>query len=164
MQYTCAPRRLTPRQRFRQFEPSWFLRGHTTSLLASVIEKEDVKDVRCGIVIESAAHSQFDLGAGQVQRQIVSRCVRSRQCSNSRVSVNWVSRGRARPSHRRAAPRTSCGDNWEKASDSGLFVPASDKKVTGLVGSSVSMNQAEPGRVTVLTSEKREWPRILSKR
>lgn len=39
---------LTPRQRFRQLEPSWFRRGQTTSLLASVTEKEDVRFERGG--------------------------------------------------------------------------------------------------------------------
>ena len=42
--------RLTPMQRLRQLEPSWFRSGQTTSLLASVIEKDEVKDDRGGIL------------------------------------------------------------------------------------------------------------------
>lgn len=34
----------------RQLEPSWLRRGQTTSLLESVIEKDDVKDDRGGIL------------------------------------------------------------------------------------------------------------------
>lgn len=34
---------LTPRHLFRQLEPSWFLNGQTTSLLASEAENELVK-------------------------------------------------------------------------------------------------------------------------
>ena len=41
---------LTPMQRLRQLEPSWFRRGQTTSLLASVIEKDEVKEDRGGIL------------------------------------------------------------------------------------------------------------------
>ena len=37
-------------QRLRQLEPSWFRSGQTTSLLASVIEKEEVKADRGGIL------------------------------------------------------------------------------------------------------------------
>jgi hypothetical protein len=40
---------LTPRQRFRQAEPSWFFSGHTTSLVASETEKELVKEDLGGI-------------------------------------------------------------------------------------------------------------------
>jgi hypothetical protein len=40
---------LTPIQRFRHEDPSWFRKGHTTSLLASVTEKLEVKDDRGGI-------------------------------------------------------------------------------------------------------------------
>jgi len=40
---------LTPKQRFRQLEPSWFVRGQTTSLLASVSEKELVREERGGM-------------------------------------------------------------------------------------------------------------------
>lgn len=43
-------RRLTPKHLFRQFEPSLFFKGQTTSLLASVTEKELVKDARGGMV------------------------------------------------------------------------------------------------------------------
>lgn len=43
-------RKLTPMQRLRQLEPSWFRSGQTTSLLASVIEKEEVKADRGGIL------------------------------------------------------------------------------------------------------------------
>lgn len=42
--------RLTPMHRLRQLEPSWFRRGQTTSLLESVMEKEDVKVERGGIL------------------------------------------------------------------------------------------------------------------
>lgn len=41
---------LTPMQRLRQLEPSWFRKGQTTSLLESVIENEDVKEDRGGIL------------------------------------------------------------------------------------------------------------------
>jgi hypothetical protein len=41
---------LTPRQRLRQLEPSWFRKGQTTSLLASETEKDDVNEDRGGIV------------------------------------------------------------------------------------------------------------------
>ena len=37
-------------QRFRQLEPSWLRNGQTTSLLESVIEKEDVRDDLGGIL------------------------------------------------------------------------------------------------------------------
>jgi hypothetical protein len=37
-------------QRLRQLEPSWFRRGQTTSLLASVIEKDEVREDRGGIL------------------------------------------------------------------------------------------------------------------
>lgn len=40
---------LTPRHRFRQLLASWLRSGHTTSLLASVTEKEEVRDWRGGI-------------------------------------------------------------------------------------------------------------------
>lgn len=41
---------LTPRHRLRQLEPSLFFKGHTTSLLASVTEKELVSELRGGMV------------------------------------------------------------------------------------------------------------------
>lgn len=44
---------LTPIQRLRQLEPSWFRRGQTTSLFESVIENEDVKEDRGGILTQS---------------------------------------------------------------------------------------------------------------
>lgn len=37
-------------QRFLQLDPSWLRSGQTTSLFASVIEKDDVKDDRGGIL------------------------------------------------------------------------------------------------------------------
>jgi hypothetical protein len=37
-------------QRLRQLEPSWFRSGQTTSLFASVIEKDDVRDDLGGIL------------------------------------------------------------------------------------------------------------------
>lgn len=37
-------------QRFLQLDPSWLRSGQTTSLFASVIEKEDVKDDLGGIL------------------------------------------------------------------------------------------------------------------
>ena len=40
---------LTPRHRFRQLDPSWFLNGQTTSLLASDAEKEAVNEVLGGM-------------------------------------------------------------------------------------------------------------------
>lgn len=42
--------RLTPRQRLRQLEPSWFSSGQTTSLLASVMENDEVSEDRGGIL------------------------------------------------------------------------------------------------------------------
>jgi hypothetical protein len=39
-------------QRLRQLEPSWLRSGQTTSLFASVIEKDDVRDDLGGIVDE----------------------------------------------------------------------------------------------------------------
>lgn len=36
--------------RFRQLDPSWLCSGQTTSLLESVIEKEDVNEDRGGIL------------------------------------------------------------------------------------------------------------------
>lgn len=41
---------LTPIQRLRQLEPSWLRSGQTTSLFASVIEKDDVRDDLGGIL------------------------------------------------------------------------------------------------------------------
>lgn len=38
-------------QRLRQLEPSWFRKGQTTSLLASVIEKDEVREDRGGILL-----------------------------------------------------------------------------------------------------------------
>lgn len=43
-------RQLTPKQRLRQLEPSLFFKGQTTSLLASVTEKELVSELRGGMV------------------------------------------------------------------------------------------------------------------
>lgn len=40
----------TPVHRFLQLEPSWLRKGQTTSLLASVMEKDDVKDDLGGIL------------------------------------------------------------------------------------------------------------------
>ena len=42
-------RMLTPRHRFRQLDPSWFLNGQTTSLLASDAEKEVVNEFLGGM-------------------------------------------------------------------------------------------------------------------
>lgn len=36
--------------RLRQLDPSWFRSGQTTSLLESVMEKDEVKDERGGIL------------------------------------------------------------------------------------------------------------------
>lgn len=47
--------KLTPIHLLRQLEPSWFRRGQTTSLLESVIEKEDVKEDRGGILTPPCA-------------------------------------------------------------------------------------------------------------
>lgn len=41
---------LTPRHRLRQLEPSLFFKGQTTSLLASVTEKELVSELLGGMV------------------------------------------------------------------------------------------------------------------
>lgn len=51
MQQTQQSRTLTPRQRLRQLEPSWLRNGHTTSLLASETEKDEVRADRGGIVL-----------------------------------------------------------------------------------------------------------------
>lgn len=48
---------LTPVQRLRQLDPSWLRSGHTTSLFASVIEKEDVRDDLGGILDGPAVHT-----------------------------------------------------------------------------------------------------------
>ena len=45
----CESTVLTPKQRFRQLEPSWPVKGQTTSLLASEAEKELVNEDRGGI-------------------------------------------------------------------------------------------------------------------
>lgn len=45
----CESAVLTPKQRFRQLEPSWPVNGQTTSLLASEAEKELVREDRGGI-------------------------------------------------------------------------------------------------------------------
>ena len=37
-------------QRFRQLEPSWLRKGQTTSLLESVIEKDEVREDLGGIL------------------------------------------------------------------------------------------------------------------
>lgn len=42
--------RRTPVHRFLQLDPSWFRKGQTTSLLASVMEKDDVKEDLGGIL------------------------------------------------------------------------------------------------------------------
>lgn len=42
--------RRTPVHRFLQLDPSWFRKGQTTSLLASVIEKDEVKEDLGGIL------------------------------------------------------------------------------------------------------------------
>ena len=47
---------LTPMQRLRQLEPSWLRNGQTTSLLASVIENEEVRDVLGGILNTVISH------------------------------------------------------------------------------------------------------------
>lgn len=41
---------LTPKQRFRQLDPSWFFNGQTTSLLTSDAENELVREDLGGIV------------------------------------------------------------------------------------------------------------------
>lgn len=46
-------------QRLRQLEPSWLRSGQTTSLFASVIEKDDVSDDRGGI-FAGGAPVEFD--------------------------------------------------------------------------------------------------------
>lgn len=48
---SCIERyRFSPMQRLRQLEPSWLRSGQTTSLFASVIEKDDVRDDLGGIL------------------------------------------------------------------------------------------------------------------
>lgn len=54
---------LTPRHRLRQLEPSLFFKGHTTSLLASVTEKELVRELRGGMVHIYA--SQYGRAGGE---------------------------------------------------------------------------------------------------
>jgi hypothetical protein len=46
---------LTPMHRFLQLEPSWFRSGQTTSLFESVIEKEEVREDRGGILTPPCA-------------------------------------------------------------------------------------------------------------
>ena len=41
---------LTPMQRFLQLEPSWLRNGQTTSLLESVMEKDEVREDLGGIL------------------------------------------------------------------------------------------------------------------
>ncbi|KAF3400928.1 hypothetical protein DPV78_004939 [Talaromyces pinophilus] len=50
-----AEGKLTPKHLFRQLEPSLFVNGHTTSLLASDTEKELVSEVRGGMVCMCAS-------------------------------------------------------------------------------------------------------------
>ena len=45
---------LTPMQRFRQLEPSWFVSGQTTSLVASETENEEVRAARGGMLLAKA--------------------------------------------------------------------------------------------------------------
>lgn len=52
-------RQLTPRHLFRQFDPSLFVNGQTTSLLASDTEKELVSEVRGGMVCISAVTTRI---------------------------------------------------------------------------------------------------------
>ena len=47
--------RLTPMQRFRQLEPSVLRSGQTTSLLASVREKDEVRELLGGILTPPCA-------------------------------------------------------------------------------------------------------------
>lgn len=51
-----AEGKLTPKHLFRQLEPSLFVNGHTTSLLASDTEKELVSEVRGGMVCMCASY------------------------------------------------------------------------------------------------------------
>lgn len=44
-------RTLTPRQRFRHWEPSLFINGHMTSLLASEVENELVREDLGGMAL-----------------------------------------------------------------------------------------------------------------
>ena len=52
-------------QRLRQLEPSWFRSGQTTSLLASVIEKEEVKADRGGILSTTPPYAGGETGPGK---------------------------------------------------------------------------------------------------
>ena len=56
---------LTPRQRFRHDEPSWFFSGHTTSLVASETENELVREDRGGIPSCCAPDGRSGEGAGE---------------------------------------------------------------------------------------------------
>lgn len=49
LQTFCTTRALTPRHRLRQLDPSLLVSGHTTSLLASDVEKELVSEDRGGM-------------------------------------------------------------------------------------------------------------------
>lgn len=42
--------KLTPTHLLRQLEASWLRKGHTTSLLVSVMEKDEVREDRGGIL------------------------------------------------------------------------------------------------------------------
>jgi hypothetical protein len=59
-----AGKGLTPTHLFLQLEPSWFRNGQTTSLLESVMEKDDVKDDRGGILTPPALSRASERGWG----------------------------------------------------------------------------------------------------
>lgn len=64
---------LTPTHLFLQLEPSWFRNGQTTSLLESVMEKDDVKDDRGGILTPPALSRASERGWGGRLRAVL-RC------------------------------------------------------------------------------------------
>lgn len=62
-------RKLTPKHRLRQLDPSLFVSGHTTSLLASDTEKELVKEVRGGMVCMCEAEATGESENGRERRK-----------------------------------------------------------------------------------------------
>lgn len=59
----------TPVHRFLQLEPSWLRKGQTTSLLASVMEKDDVNEDLGGIL--TVAWPKADEGGFEFADEVV---------------------------------------------------------------------------------------------
>jgi hypothetical protein len=93
-------RTLTPTQRLRQLEPSWLRSGQTTSLFASVIERDDVKDDLGGILkfcnntmtppnngYVGRYRGVLWRGGAMIDRQLVSDKIASKQVGSK---VQWT--------------------------------------------------------------------------